>query len=169
MVRYGSFTPKISALFELPLLTKVTKVAGEAGRAETGGILIGEYLGDGSAVRIHEVTAMPVDSSFRRSWFKRGRKGLEAILQDRWERGLHYVGEWHSHPGGSPDPSGSDIAAMQKIAGDPLYRCQSPVLLIVGGSPPGSFSISLTVFVAGSPHRLRFGLPSWPPTRPRLL
>lgn len=171
MVKYSSIAPDVSAVFELPLLSEVTRLAGRADSVETGGILIGRYLKKGRFVRITEVTAMPEDSRFGRAWFQRGRKGLDALLRDRWAQGQYYVGEWHSHPGGSAEPSGSDVAAMRKIAGDPLYRCEAPVLLVVGGRPPDSFSISLTVFVSGSPHRLRYGthragtgtLPATPP------
>jgi len=80
--------------------------------------------------------------------------GLEALLRDRWVSGQYYVGEWHSHPGGGAEPSFSDATSMPKIAGNSLYRSDAPVLLVVGGRPPGNFSISLTVFVSGSPHRL---------------
>jgi integrative and conjugative element protein (TIGR02256 family) len=159
LVRYSSIAPAISAEFELPLLSKVTQLAGRARNHETGGILIGEYLDGGQTVRITEVTGMPEDSQFGRAWFKRGQQGLVSLLRDRWAIGQHYVGEWHSHPGGSAEPSHSDIAAMRKIAQDPLYRCNAPILLVVGGRPPDSFSISLTVFVSGSPQRLRYGTP----------
>lgn len=129
---------------------------------ETGGILIGEYLEGGHSVSITEVTAMPEDSKSGRAWFERGRKGLDTLLQERWAQGQYYVGEWHSHPGGSAEPSSSDIAAMRKIASDPLYRCDAPVLLVVGGRPPDSVSISLTVFVSGVPQRLQYGTPTSP-------
>jgi proteasome lid subunit RPN8/RPN11 len=160
VVKYSSIAPDVSAVFDLPLLSEVARLVGRAGSDETGGILIGEYLDEGRSVRITEATAMPEDSRFGRTWFKRGRKGLDALLRDRWAQGHYYVGEWHSHPGSSADPSGPDIAAMQEIAGDPTYRCEAPVLLVVGGRPPDNFSISLTVFIAGSPHRLQYGTPS---------
>jgi len=162
VVRYASVAPDVTAEFDLSLLSEVTRIAGQAGRFETGGILIGEYFDQGTAVRITEITTMPSDSLFGRSWFKRGRKGLDAILRDRWKQGQHYIGEWHSHPGGSPEPSEPDISAMRRIATDPLYQCKSPVLLVVGGNPPGSFSISVTALVSGSPQRLRYGVPMWP-------
>lgn len=161
LVKYSSIDPKVSAIFELPLLSEVTRLTEQAGSLETGGILIGSYFDGGHSVQITEMTAMPADSLFGRTWFKRGRKGLEALLRDRWAKGQYYVGEWHSHPGGSADPSGPDIAAMRRIAEDPLYRCEAPVLFVIGGRPPGNFSISLTVLVSGAPHRLRYGTPGW--------
>ncbi|WP_352722673.1 Mov34/MPN/PAD-1 family protein [Mesorhizobium sp. M0491] len=122
-VKYSSIAPDVSAVFELPLLSEVTRLAGRAGSVETGGILVGEYFDGGRSVRITEVTAMPEDSRFGRAWFKRGRKGLDALLRDRWGQGQYYVGEWHSHPGGSAEPSGSDIAAMRKPVAPTLPRC----------------------------------------------
>jgi proteasome lid subunit RPN8/RPN11 len=160
MGKPASIVPDVSATFETSLLSKVASLARQAGSVETGGILIGEYLDGGRTVRITEATAMPEDSSFGRFWFKRGRKGLDTLLRDRWALGRYYVGEWHSHPGGSAEPSGSDIAAMRQIASDPMYRCEAPLLLVIASGPSDGFSVSLTVFISGSPHRLRHGTPS---------
>ncbi|MER9491565.1 Mov34/MPN/PAD-1 family protein [Mesorhizobium sp. M0320] len=161
-VKYSCVNPYVEARFLPALLNSVSDASGHAGQVETGGILIGRYLTDGHTVVLEEATEMPKDSQFGPTWFRRGQRGLEALLKDRWARGLHYVGEWHSHPGGSPEPSSDDLAAMHRIASDPLYRCPSPIMLIIGGEPPQRVSISLSVVTMHKYHRLQYGVAMWP-------
>jgi integrative and conjugative element protein (TIGR02256 family) len=120
-----------------------------AGANETGGILIGSYSEDGSTAIIVEATASPADSLAGRSTFQRGVKGLKHLLDARWKTGLYYVGEWHFHPGGSPEPSGDDLVSMRNIAANPNYQCLEPVMIILGGNPTGSYSLSASVFPRG--------------------
>ena len=128
----------------------------KAGVNETGGILIGSYSGDGSTAMIVEATTRPADSLAGRTTFQRGVKGLRSLLHARWKTGLYYVGEWHFHPGGSPEPSGDDLMSMASIAASPSYQCLEPVMIILGGNPTGSFSLSASVFPRGdTPIRLR--------------
>ncbi|ELY2492081.1 Mov34/MPN/PAD-1 family protein [Cronobacter sakazakii] len=123
---------------------------------ETGGILIGSYSEDSSTARIVEATTRPVDSLAGRTTFQRGVRGLRPLLHARWKTGLYYVGEWHFHPGGSPEPSGDDFRSMTSIAANPDYQCLEPVMIILGGDPAGSYSLSASVFPRGdAPIRLR--------------
>lgn len=127
----------------------------EAGRKETGGILIGRLEDDGQTARIVEATPRPRDSKFGWFWFRRGTAGLGKLLEERWAFGLHYLGEWHYHPGGSCEPSGADYAAMASIAGDARYQSPEPILAILGGDPNGNWALSVTVLPIGErPYRL---------------
>lgn len=118
---------------------------GEAGRRETGGILIGRYDDTGTRAEVYEATPKPSGSTSGWFSFRRGNRGLRKLLLDRWAKGFHYLGEWHYHPGGAPEPSGSDYRAMEKIARDDAYRCQHPLMLILGGDPVGRWSLSGTI------------------------
>lgn len=121
----------------------------KAGTHETGGILIGSYSEDGSTAMIVEATARPPDSLAGRTTFQRGIKGLKHLLSYHWKAGKYYVGEWHFHPEGSPEPSGDDLVSMKDISRNPNYQCPEPVMIILGGDPSGSFSLSATVFPRG--------------------
>ncbi len=128
----------------------------EAGRKETGGILIGRLEDDGQTARIVEATPRPRDSKFGWFWFRRGTAGLGKLLEERWHSGLHYLGEWHYHPDGSCEPSGADYVAMAAIAGDSRYQSPEPILAILGGNPRDRWAISVTVLPIGErPCRLR--------------
>lgn len=123
----------------------------KAGTNETGGILIGRYTSDRSLALITEITSCPKDSIFSTTTFQRGAAGLKEILASRWKEGFHYIGEWHFHPGSSPEPSGPDIRAMRSIAANSNYSCREPILIILGGQPPGKVTLSVTVFPSKDP------------------
>jgi hypothetical protein len=109
--------------------------AKQAGRKETGGILIGRLDAGGGTAIVLEATAKPADSGSGWAWFRRGVRGLRSLLAYRWQEGRHYLGEWHYHPGSSPAPSGPDREAIAAIARDGRYQCPEPILSIIGGSP----------------------------------
>lgn len=85
---------------------------GQAGQNETGGVLLGTF----DLVRkvVHVVAALPAppDSKQAPTYFIRGIKDLKPLIEQLGEASagrLHYIGEWHSHPGGVPArPSDDD-------------------------------------------------------------
>jgi hypothetical protein len=97
--------------------------------------LIGRYAPSHDLAIVEEATPPPEGSRAGRSSFHRSPNGLSQLLATRWLEGLYYLGEWHFHPSGSPEPSGQDVRAMRAIALDEGYRCPEPLLLIVGGDP----------------------------------
>ncbi|WFU10362.1 Mov34/MPN/PAD-1 family protein [Rhizobium sp. CB3090] len=121
---------------------------------ETGGILIGRYGNDGNVAVVTAATERPTDSSSGRAWFQRGISGLTAKLRARWAYGEYYLGEWHSHPGGAPDPSSNDIREMRSISMDTSYGCPKPIMIIAGTSD-ASVRISVSVLENGRLLRLR--------------
>lgn len=125
---------------------KMVDDCNKAGTRETGGILIGQYSNDKSTALITEVSSRPKDSISSSATFQRGAFGLKELLAARWTEGLYYIGEWHFHPGGSPEPSRPDTYAMRSIAANSNYSCPEPILLIVGGHPPKRVTLSVTVF-----------------------
>lgn len=107
----------------------------KARNQETGGILIGHYSRDHAVAFVTEVTSAPIDSVRGATWFDRGVRGLKRKLQISWRKAhTFYLGEWHFHPGASPNPSSVDSTQMTRIATSPLYACPEPILLIVGGT-----------------------------------
>ena len=101
--------------------------------SETGGVLVGRYLGDGSVAHIEFASSPPGDSSGGLDWFERGKDGLAELLREQWnlpER-RYYLGEWHFHPLGRAEPSQQDRRQLSEIARDKNYRCTRPILAIV--------------------------------------
>lgn len=115
------------------LLNKMYSLCDRHEELETGGLLIGYYCYGGNMARVTEIVGPPTDSTFKAAWFQRGISGLKQTLKERWnaKKRTYYLGEWHYHPAECPYPSGQDLQSMIKIAGDPAYQCQNPILVIV--------------------------------------
>lgn len=96
---------------------------------ENGGMLAGRYSADRHTVYIERVV-VPMEKLTGRTTFMRNTKGLEKVWNQLAKEGLRYVGEWHSHPNGSTQYSGTDLAAMIDIEKE--VAIENPILLIVG-------------------------------------
>lgn len=139
---------KVKVLLSKTAFASIEQQALAAERQETGGILIGRYDSIGDVAIVQEATARPRDSKSGWSWFQRGSSGLRSLLRKRWSEGDYYLGEWHSHPGAAPDPSGNDINEMRAISREPTYVCPKPIL-IIAGTPFRTLRLSVSVFEGG--------------------
>lgn len=113
---------------------------------ETGGILVGFYDSDLRVAEVVQATSAPADSRHGRTWFIRGVRGLQSLINRVWKQNQYYIGEWHFHPFASPAPSQDDEDQLNKIANEESYHCPEPVLLIIGGDPAGDWSARAFVF-----------------------
>lgn len=147
-IRFESHTTKVAVVLREAAFETIRDQALAAGGKETGGILIGRYDSSGDVAIVSEATSRPRDSKSGWSWFQRGASGLKDLLRKRWGRGDYYLGEWHSHPGAAPDPSGNDIDEMRTISRDPTYHCSKPIMVIVG-TPFRTVRLSASVFENG--------------------
>lgn len=98
---------------------------------ENGGMLAGSYSEDKHTVYVEEVVA-PIEKTMGRASFVRKTNGLENIWKKLNKNGLHYIGEWHSHPNGKAQYSTTDYDAMVEIEKE--VSIENPILLIVGVS-----------------------------------
>lgn len=100
---------------------------------EYGGLLVGRYSDDFKSVMIEE-TVLPKEFKSSRFKFERGARGLKKALHGFFHKtpSLSYVGEWHTHPDGSPVPSITDLDALRKIVQHDEVYIENPVLLIIG-------------------------------------
>ena len=96
---------------------------------ENGVMRAGRYSADRHTVYIEKVV-VPVEKLTGRTTFMRKTNGLEKVWEQLSQEGLRYVGEWHSHPNGSTQYSGSDLAAIIDIEKE--VAIENPILMIVG-------------------------------------
>jgi integrative and conjugative element protein (TIGR02256 family) len=109
---------------------------------ESGGQLFAEIVG----VDIVITTVTGPRRSDRRSRFSyRPNRRLEQIEIDRqFANGLHYVGDWHTHPEPYARPSGEDLKSMSECVQKSRHRLNSFVLIIVGTAEvPDGLHVSL--------------------------
>jgi hypothetical protein len=104
----------------------------KAGSRECGGVLMGEHLG----VNHFAVRALTVQRPGAIASFVRGLAGaLKAIKAYCGSTGnnytrFNYLGEWHTHPLFSVQPSGLDHATMRDLVMDRRVGANFVVLLI---------------------------------------
>ena len=131
-IRFRAADGRFSLLISQCRLNDLHTFSAAAHPLETGGILIGYYNCQHDTAVITEVIGPPADSVKERTRFYRGVRGLQPVLDDRWQQRGYYLGEWHCHPNGSPEPSLADLRQMRGIANDVSLQCPEPLLIIVG-------------------------------------
>ncbi|MDP9479243.1 MAG: Mov34/MPN/PAD-1 family protein [Actinomycetota bacterium] len=142
----GAFGASISP----KTLTELLESCRDFAPAETGGILVGRYNDALNCAVVTDASERPPDSRSGRTWLLRGTAGLQGWLDRLWSssKRRYYLGEWHFHPGGAPEPSPTDIEQMGKIARSPSYKCPEPVLLLVGGAAEERSDVRVYVFLS---------------------
>lgn len=127
----GKYTVSISSeAFE-----DMVRLAREQAPVETGTALVGSYSDDGHQAVVTALAPMSADSRGERFRFHRGVAGLRRFLSRVFNSSggrTHYVGEWHSHPGGAPVPSATDEENAMEIAVDPKAQCAECIFVILG-------------------------------------
>lgn len=104
----------------------------KAGRNECGGVLMGEHVGHNHFT----VRSLTIQGNGSIASFLRGiQEAISAIRVYFSSTGrdfsrFNYLGEWHSHPIFSTEPSLTDHSSMQEIAADQKVGANFVVLLI---------------------------------------
>jgi integrative and conjugative element protein (TIGR02256 family) len=100
---------------------------------ETGGILIGLANWKRRTVYVTRILEPPLDSYSSPYAFVRGTSDIPDEIERIHERTgamLGYVGEWHTHPDGEPQPSLQDLSTVKKIKPN-LDKVPLPTLLLI--------------------------------------
>ena len=98
---------------------------------ESGGLLVGKYSTDNKTVIVTNAVT-PTKEITTPTSYTRKTDNMESVWKELYEEGLQYVGEWHSHPKGSPQYSTEDLNAMRGIYADENITISKPLLLILG-------------------------------------
>ena len=109
---------------------------------EAGGQLFASI--NGSDVLVEEATG-PRKTDRRGRWHYVPDRTLEnAEIAERYEQGLHFVGDWHTHPQDIPSPSNRDISSIRDCVKQSQHNLHGFILIIVGRlAPPTGFHVLL--------------------------
>lgn len=113
-----------------------------AGDKETGGILFAEI--SKSEVRIVRVTRAEKRASISRVLFRPSLRQKRIAVKEAFNDGLHFVGEWHTHPERDPSPSSMDEESME----DSFKRSKHELnrfLMIILGNRKRQLSLAITL------------------------
>jgi len=105
-------------------------------KVETGGLLFGQIDDFLKIIWITEVSGPPPDSVASRTGFLCGVKGTAELSKEKQTRtrgSVKFLGMWHTHPGGYPSPSTTDLSAMEMLLARPSELPRHFLMLILGG------------------------------------
>ncbi len=98
---------------------------------EFGGFLMGKYSDDLKTLYIQEFI-LPNTYKGYPFLFERSTKGIEENFKKLFsDKGIYYVGEWHTHPNGSTHYSQTDLDSMIEIYNCKTVSIENPILLIL--------------------------------------
>lgn len=109
---------------------------------EAGGMLFARISQD--AILIEEATEPRRNDRRWRFGFWPCTKTQQQVIDARFRAGLHFVGEWHTHPEPHPHPSNLDFTSMEKCFLDSRHELKALVMVILGTAPlPSGLWVSL--------------------------
>lgn len=109
----------ISIWYSKELLLEIEKMKNKDLSKETGGCLFGCYDKTSNRIYVFYEHPAPIDSKCAQTFFERGCQGLSQVVKSIDERTFHqvrYLGEWHSHPYGSCNPSQTDKKQFEQMS-----------------------------------------------------
>ena len=109
---------------------------------EAGGQLFARF--DGDVQVIEKATGpRPSDKRSRRS-YRPNLRAEQAEIFQMHEVGLHYVGDWHTHPERVPTPSYTDKHTMADCVAKSHHQLDGFLLFVVGtDEPPTGMHVTL--------------------------
>jgi len=103
-----------------------------AQKPEVGGQLFGTF--DGGQVAVTTATITPSPSKKRFLFFPT-RAREQKDIDERFADGLHYLGDWHTHPEMTPTPSSRDLKTMTECFRKSKHELRAFLMVIVGLAP----------------------------------
>lgn len=97
-----------------------------------------------SRIIIEEATGPRRTDRRTRTRYVPDRAAEQREIDSRHGEGLHYVGDWHTHPEALPGPSGLDIASISDSVRKSTHALNGFLLVIVGQvEPPDGLLVSV--------------------------
>lgn len=118
---------------------------------EAGGQLFARFDGTDTVI----VRATGPRQSDQRSWysFVPNRFAERREIRKMFKSGLHYVGDWHTHPERHPSPSPTDIASFQDMFRKSRHQLSNFVMFIAG-TAEGNDGLYIALVDATSVNRV---------------
>jgi len=117
-------------------------------QSEAGGQLFARL--EGGDIVIVEATGPREGDRRGRNFYRPDKAAEQAEIDARHPDGLHFVGDWHTHPQAYPEPSGSDLASIADAVRRSRHDLNGFVLLVIGTlGPPQGLHLSVHDGAAG--------------------
>jgi len=104
---------------------------------EAGGQLFARIVG--ARIVVEEATGPRTADCRTRTTYLPNRAAERLEIEDRFRLGLHFIGDWHTHPERVPHPSGRDIESIGESVLKSGHDLNGFILVVVGriGPPEG--------------------------------
>ncbi|EIE1264025.1 Mov34/MPN/PAD-1 family protein [Vibrio parahaemolyticus] len=112
------------------------------GRNEAGGMLFGSI--NGSAVNVEDISTPSILDKRSPIGFRWHRESANETIIKFSKKGLHYLGDWHSHPQSKPEPSHSDIESIRSTYNDSVHELNYFILFILSNGDIQSSYVALS-------------------------
>jgi len=114
----------------------------KANLPEAGGQLFAK-LSDGE-ILIEKATGPRPTDRRGRTFYNPDRRAEQREIDHFHGAGLHYIGDWHTHPCARPEPSHTDIASIMETTQRSSHDLNGFILIIVGTDPfPSGIRVSI--------------------------
>jgi len=100
------------------------------GMPEAGGQLFGAV--EGQCIKLKLATGPRSSDRRGRYYFFADRHAERREIGALHKSGLHYFGDWHTHPQTVPTPSGTDLASMADLFARSKHELNAFLMVIVG-------------------------------------
>jgi integrative and conjugative element protein (TIGR02256 family) len=132
--------------------------------SEAGGQLFARF--DGSGIIVEEETGPRRTDRRSRTSYVPDRKAEQAEIIERQARGLHFVGDWHTHAEAQPHPSRRDLSSIAECVVQSTHGLNGFLLAVVGTADP-PIGLHVSIHDGITMHSLKAN-PSLAPSRDRL-
>jgi integrative and conjugative element protein (TIGR02256 family) len=97
---------------------------------EAGGQLFARFRDE--QIRVEKATGPRATDQRSRYGYVPERRGEQEEIDAMHSHGLHFVGDWHTHPERIPSPSASDIRSIRHAVAQSKHHLNGFVMLIAG-------------------------------------
>lgn len=97
---------------------------------ESGGLLFATITP--TSIHVVEATSPGKDDRRGGTYFEIDLRQAQSIINERFQHGLHYVGEWHTHPVNRPAPSTRDTSTMASAFTKSQHSLEALLMVIAG-------------------------------------
>lgn len=146
---------RVQLLIPNSMAQRLAKILISHGLTETGGMLMGEHVSS-NEFRIVDFTSQNKRGTIF-SFLRLPQLHVKSLARFFRRTGknyqkFNYLGEWHSHPNFSTQPSAADLVAMRALVNDATTGAKFAVLMIVRLDNDKVLKVGTYLFIPGDPE-----------------
>ncbi|WP_413112709.1 Mov34/MPN/PAD-1 family protein [Thaumasiovibrio sp. DFM-14] len=132
----------LSVHFSEKAISQLHQYKQTGNRDEAGGFLFGEIRS--GVVTVQSVSTPSKADKRSRFGFSWNKREANKTIQENFRNGLHYLGDWHTHPCSRPTPSSDDTQAIRSTFLDSQHQLNYFIMLILSTTGITQSYVALT-------------------------